>query len=519
MFQAILCDDNEIILEGLSRQINWNDLGIRLAGTADNGRSAWELIQKISPDILITDIRMPYIDGLELSQKAKELNPNLVILIISAYDDFKYARTAVHLGAIDYILKPVNLESITAMLEKAVSRCRQLHHDKRISAVDILRMILTRKGVSQQILNRLQELDIDADSYCCILQTEIDPHGLSRNPDQTRYLIERKFTSLTGVFNKNNCYILESSQNSYTLCLISGSRESLVSDRKILMEEIRRVFPSDKTIYDIVIASGDIYKGISEIHKSIHDCTEALKLHFIKGPNADIFYKEVKPYVYREKTKDLVVPVPHINLIPYIKERDKESIERELMYFKRWLYEKGSDSYLYMTFSIGNFYSGLVKDLGECGIDLQDIFENPMEEFKKITVSTTLESGIENLKNHLYRVCDSIAINSSRYGKLIDQALSYIQTHYTNSSFCIEEVANTVCLSTSYFSTVFKNETGITFTDYLIKIRMEKSKNLLENTNLKIYEISARAGYDNSAYFSAAFKKYYGKSPSEFQHY
>lgn len=100
MFQAILCDDNEIILEGLSSQIKWKDLGIELTATAADGNEAWELIQKNPPDLLITDIRMPYMDGLELSKKARELNPNIVILIISAYDDFQYARTAMHLQGI-----------------------------------------------------------------------------------------------------------------------------------------------------------------------------------------------------------------------------------------------------------------------------------------------------------------------------------------------------------------------------------------------------------------------------------
>lgn len=114
MFQAILCDDNEIILEGLSSQIKWKDLGIELTATAADGNEAWELIQKNPPDLLITDIRMPYMDGLELSKKARELNPNIVILIISAYDDFQYARTAMHLQALHfYLLKHFCLTNLS----------------------------------------------------------------------------------------------------------------------------------------------------------------------------------------------------------------------------------------------------------------------------------------------------------------------------------------------------------------------------------------------------------------------
>ena len=100
MLQAMLCDDNEIILEGLSRQIDWEGLGICLSGTAADGQDAWNQMKDNPPDILITDIRMPYIDGLELSRLARDLNPNIVLLIISAYDDFEYARTAMHVSLI-----------------------------------------------------------------------------------------------------------------------------------------------------------------------------------------------------------------------------------------------------------------------------------------------------------------------------------------------------------------------------------------------------------------------------------
>ena len=118
MFQAMLCDDNEIILEGLSRQIDWEGLGICLSGTAADGQDAWNQMKDNPPDILITDIRMPYIDGLELSRLAKDLNPNIVLLIISAYDDFEYARTAIRCGVREYILKPLNRFEVAACLER-----------------------------------------------------------------------------------------------------------------------------------------------------------------------------------------------------------------------------------------------------------------------------------------------------------------------------------------------------------------------------------------------------------------
>ena len=517
MFQAMLCDDNEIILEGLSRQIDWEGLGICLSGTAADGQDAWNQMKANPPDILITDIRMPYIDGLELSGLAKDLNPNIVILIISAYDDFEYARTAMHLRALDYILKPIDLEAMNRILSNAVSHCQQFHHDKRLMATQLLRNMAVQETAAAEGDSVWTELDLEPGSWCCYIQVELDEHSLSKLSDDIRYASERRFSALNQILLKDSLYLLESHQYSYSVCLTARSGMELSVQRRILVDSIRRQFPYEGSYCDVSIASGSIVQGIHRLHKSVKTCHEACKLHFIKGSNADIFYEEVESYICKGPEDSHGYPIPDTRLITFIKEQNKEGITQELEKLKTWLYQKGSESYLYMTFSLGSFYTHLMKELGESGINLQDIFRNPIEEFKKVAAGGPLESNIENLKLNLFKICDSIRINKSRYGRLIDQAILYIQNHYMSSSFSIEEVAGAVCLSTSYFSTVFKSETGITFTDYLIKIRMEKARGLLENTNMKMYEISSRVGYENAAYFSAAFKRYYGKSPSEFQ--
>lgn len=382
MFQAMLCDDNEIILEGLSRQIDWEGLGICLSGTAADGQDAWNQMKDNPPDILITDIRMPYIDGLELSGLAKDLNPNIVLLIISAYDDFEYARTAMHLRALDYILKPIDLDAMNRILTNAVSHCRQFHHDKRLMATQLLRNMAVQEAAGPEgfVLN---ELDLEPDSWCCFLQVELDDHSLSKLSDDIRYASERRFSALSQILFGDSSYLLESHQYSYSVCLTSRSRMELAARRKILVDTIRRQFPHEGSYCDVSIASGSIVQGIRLLHKSVQTCHEAGKLHFIKGSNADIFYEEVESYIYNEPEDSQGYPIPDTRLITFIKEQNKEGITGELEQLKTWLYQKGSESYLYMTFSLGSFYTHLMKELGESGINLQDIFQNPIEEFKK----------------------------------------------------------------------------------------------------------------------------------------
>lgn len=282
MFQAILCDDNEIILEGLSRQVNWTDLGIHLAGTASDGNEAWELIQQSTPDILITDIRMPYLDGLELSKRTKELNPNLVILIISAYDDFQYARTAMHLNALDYILKPIDITLFDQLLNKAVQHCYQLHRNKRLIITEFLRKATTQSYDPLQSLDTSSNLELNTDSYCCILNIVLDEHSLNKLSDTIRYNSERDFLSLIDCLNQGNCYLLESGSNIYTAALLCSSKLELITSRKILVDTIRQVFPYDNRICDVVITFGNIYLGIHNLYQSMKDSQEALKMHFVK---------------------------------------------------------------------------------------------------------------------------------------------------------------------------------------------------------------------------------------------
>lgn len=517
LFQAILCDDNEIILEGLSRQVNWTDLGIHLAGTASDGNEAWELIQQSTPDILITDIRMPYLDGLELSKRTKELNPNLVILIISAYDDFQYARTAMHLNALDYILKPIDITLFDQLLNKAVQHCYQLHRNKRLIITEFLRKATTQSYDPLQSLDTSSNLELNTDSYCCILNIVLDEHSLNKLSDTIRYNSERDFLSLIDCLNQGNCYLLESGSNIYTAALLCSSKLELITSRKILVDTIRQVFPYDNRICDVVITFGNIYLGIHNLYQSMKDSQEALKMHFVKGSNSDIFFEEISSYIDLNIGTSYPLPIAEKDLIALIKTQNKQGIEHTLQELHQWLFHQGKESYLYMTFSISSLYTNMVNELGQSGLDIQDIFENPLAEFKKIATSGTLETSIKTLKNILFKICDNIEISKSHYRKSIHEALNYIQNHYNDSSLSIETVASKVCLSTSYFSTIFKNETGTTFTDYLIQLRMKHAKELLNNTNLKMYEISSLVGYDNAAYFSVAFKRYWGHPPSKFQ--
>ncbi|MDD3251277.1 MAG: response regulator [Lachnospiraceae bacterium] len=517
MYRAILCDDNEIILEGLKTQVQWQKLGIELSATAVNGQEALSLIQRYKPDILITDIRMPYIDGLELSRKARMLNPQIVILIISAYDDFEYARSAIHLGALDYILKPINIDSLNQLLATAADTCKKQHHDQHTIITNIFKSLLIPSNRTAEALALLDENGVMLDQYCCVMLAELNQNRTMGLSEEIKYSIARKFSGIGKDNIADNVYQLEVTDTQYLFLLTSVSRLQLSILRTELFQRIRGLFPANHDYTDVSIAAGNFYLGLDHISRSYADAKEAMKLHFIKGSNADLLYEEIAVYASNEKAKQIAAQMDSgIDLIPALKAGNRDAVNLRLNDLRQWLLQKGSDSYLYMTVSIGSFYNNLSRELEESGINIRELFDDPVSEFSKITSSGTLDSCIENLRTSLYQICDYITKNQSKYGKIISEALAYMQTHYQDSNLNIDVVANAIGLSPSYFSTIFRSEAGITFTDYLIRLRMEKAKTLLENGNMKIYEISQQVGYENAAYFSAAFKKYFGKSPSLF---
>ena len=354
-------------------------------------------------------------DGLELSKKARELNPNIVILIISAYDDFQYARTAMHLQAFDYILKPIDVDQFCRVLENAVLHCSQLHYDKRLMITEYLRSIVTQDA--SDLPAPSPDLDLDPGSYCCALHITMDEESLKRRSNDIRYEEEQKFSAFSTSLCQPGCYLLDSRHNSYTLALLSGSKLELITLRKILIDSVRKIFPYDGQNCDVIIASGNLCHNLNRLNESMKSVAEALKLHFIKGTNSDIFYEEVVSYIGKEADPSPKLPLSGTTLISLIKKQDKKGLERELLQLKENLRQCGRESYLYMTFSISRLYTDLASELGSSGIELQDVFDNPMEEFKKVASSTTLEESIENLKQNLFKLVDSLNARKSKYGK------------------------------------------------------------------------------------------------------
>lgn len=526
-FKVVLCDDDELILKGLEKFIPWSDMGLELVGTGVNGKEAMELIKVYNPDIIVSDIRMPFIDGLELIKRAKEINSNVIVIFISGYDDFKYAQQAVKYGAMDYILKPIDEEILTARLKVAIEECKANEKTKSISMEHQNYM---EKNLINSLINEgpdkfLKELpnnvfdESHLELYCNIMLVELDGYEqLSLKMSQSELDKMYKFLIQTcqNLVSKN-IGIFSYHSKEIGLYFINDLKKKLKADRDMVINSINKQFEQFFEENSISYSCGNVYKSILKLHESFQEAKIAQKERFIHSTGLVIHYSDLKNKKNDESIKGLESVLIEIDFVKLLKQEDMNLIDVKLQQLKKILYEIGSKSYLYMTMVVANLYMSLMKELKQLGIENDGFSLDLIEEYQVISKSMSVDDVVNNLRKSFVLILEFINTNRNRYSKIINKAINYIENNYGNHLLSIEEVADNVHMSSSYFSMIFKNEKNISFTDYLIALRIDKAKEYIKKSDLKIYEISDKVGYDTAAYFSTAFKKSTGMSPSEYK--
>lgn len=517
MYKAILCDDNEIILEGLKNGIDWTSLNITVAGTADDGLKAQQMIERCAPDILITDIRMPIMDGIELIRWAKEYNEQLTVIVISGYDDFQYARQTVSLGVIDYVLKPIDMDEFLNILKKAVATCRMANKMHRYTVTTLLRAAVHGEMSNEELEKECVNVRIPFHMYLCMIIVDIGREQCNAYQEAVRYELEKKLLDFGESIQLKGSYVIDQMGSRLGLFVHGDSLQETIEHRDETILEARRSIVSDIVKAEVIIAVSNICRGMYEAAQCAEQCEAALNYRFLSGPKATIYYNDIAAYTQMVPPADVDDEKLDEQLIAAIKKADKQEAQGKLNLMAMYLRQKGGDSYLYMIMCVNRLFAHMERELADSNVALSSMFTDPLAELKKITTQRNLNDAMGMLSETVGKMCEFFKEQSKRYSKPVASAITYIKDHFNQSDLSIEQVAAAVYLSTAHFSTIFKNEIGVTFTDYLINIRMEHAKRLLLQTDQKIYEISIASGYDSAAYFSSAFKKYTGISPSEFK--
>ena len=532
MYKVLLVDDETLIREAISENIQWEEMGFSFMGACENGKQAMETIEKEQPDLLLTDINMPFVDGMELTKFVYENYPDTKVIIISGFDEFEYAKNAVKYQVLEYILKPITPMEFSETLlrvKKMFDERKENQRDmKKIRSAYVSNLPMVQGRYLHNLLNgtvdysKLQDkqeelrLNLDANCYNTALV-----EGDNLEPFTSQYANVKDELALFAIYNitaeliaSENCGIAFQGIDEKTAILFMGDEEEMLKLKiKQILPKIHQAVEEFLQI-QVTIAVGKTVPRLEELPDSFAKTKSALEYKFMLGGNQTIEAEEYEEIRNSAKHVDIfewasqIATTIRTNKIEEIAQRTEQFIEQV-----KTSYVNKNRSFVYvqnLVLSVINLLE-LPEELEE------EIYGQERNFMKQIYECENLDEIELRLRGTFRYICNLMSNQRDSYGKRqAMMALEYIEKNYADSTVSLNSVCTALAMSTSYFSSIFKNYTGETFIESLTKKRMEKAKILLEQGNLKTYEIAEAVGYSDAHYFSVAFKKMVGKTPTEY---
>lgn len=531
-YTVILVDDEKEVRDSILHKLDWEVLGFRVIGSAENGEEALEMAERLQPDVVMTDIKMPFMDGLTFCQKLKKTQRNVKIIIFSGFDEFEYAKEAIKLEVEEYILKPINaaelalvFERIHTLIDKELDEKRNIEKLARYyqASLPILRDQFIIGLLDGQVAKeRIEEFNIHFElhlesKYYAVSVVRFDSSGEAADINgpgignsQLMVLSLKKIVdeNLEGVINFKSIVYLES-----IIVIAMFSSESQISQLIYTMDHICR---NAKKVFNIDTTAGvgRVCHELDELIGSYQEALNAVDYRVLMEPNQAIYIQDIEPKVDTQSNIQEEILSKMIKAIKLGEKGEIEESTKEMVYFLRTS-NLSLEKYQFILIEILTeiFKLGRSYELNTNGIAGREL--ELFDEFKRINSMDILES-------RLMAICmsfrDSIRRERSDTTRLmIERAKEYIHSHYNNSSLSVDTLSSYLNVSAGHFSTIFKRETGMTFINYLTKTRLNMALQLLNTTDDKTYVIASKVGYEEPNYFSYVFKKEYKIAPSKYR--
>ena len=524
LYKLMIVDDEEEIRLGVIKKINWEENGFLVVGDAENGQEALELAEKLHPDVIMTDIKMPFMDGLELGKKVVDLMPSTKIIIFSGSDDLEYAHQAIKINVVEYVLKPINSIELIEVLKRLKETLDKEYNDKRnmevlekhyLESIPVIREqlligALEGRVTKEQWKKKKKKLGLDfINKYLSIALINID--DLIRKEENRLVLISLK--NIVDDTLKSYCNFISFPYLDKIAILLSfNEKDNMINVIKGL-NEVCKIF---ECVFSssISIGIGRIYQDINEIRFSYRTAQSALAYRPIVGIGKSIFIDDVEP---DNSIQLQFEDQEEIKFLNSIKLSSEEEIEIEVENIFKKIEESRVSIEKYRIYLMEVLIS-IVKLLQSYNIEVNKIFG---EEFNFYTYLDGFNS-IGEIKKWfvkksilLNEIIKKERVNSSKI--LVEKAKEYIKNNYNDDELSVEKLCLNLHVSPTYFSTIFKKETDMSFVSYLTDIRLEEAIKLLNTTDDKTYVIATKVGYQEANYFSYVFKKKFGISPSRYR--
>ncbi|WP_141505201.1 response regulator transcription factor [Paenibacillus luteus] len=522
--RVLLADDEPVILRGLQRLIPWSELGVEIVGEANDGNELRVMLDTCRPDIVISDISMPGLTGIDIIREINETGREIKVIFISAYQEFSYARDALKYGAVDYLIKPVDKERLVEVMNKAIRLI-----DEQVERVREKEMATQfererRNDAIGELIERLTDGDLVAISqlgpigvltalpYTTVCFGELDGislDGTNRWQEQERKLLDFSVSNiLTEAIASSNAGIYFRKGDLHGLFVQHGSLDEPVALAQDLHAKINNYLKVSFTL-----GVGTPALSAEEACLSAKSAEQRLKVKYFEGMNRVIASQRTEPnsearLLFEELQQQL------ISSLSRPPQDDREDIIPALLESVSLLSQGSKHAAVSAVYGTIIRLQRELKEIGIVGDSADSGQHALLEQLGRFQTFGELSEHAA----FLFQSIRSSAASKLGNKELLQllQVKAYIDEHYAEN-ITLESIALLAFMNPYYFSSFFKKHTGENFKSYLTNVRMKHAHSLLMQTDLLVYEIAERVGYNNARQFSDMFKKIYGKLPLEFK--
>ena len=531
-YKIMLVDDEEEVRTSIIRKIDWQDAGFEVIGDAENGKEALEKIEQNEPDVVLTDIRMPYMDGLEMAENIRQRYPSIKIVIFSGFDEFEYAKKAIKLNVIEYILKPVNVEELTAILKKIKKNLDEEIEQKRnvtllresyIKSLPAIREHflndLIHGGMEEaQIEEKLNEYAIDVAGAVkwVIAAIHLEPDekvDKAVSLHQQRELIPISVRNLIEEKLEGQYRFIVFHSSFETILLVAIDKDNTQTGLIALLGDICK---ETKKILEVsvTIGVGESCSSLTDLSRPCHTALNALGYRAITGSGGVICIGDMEPSGHEKLRFDSRM---ESELIAAVKFGPKEKIRSVIDGIVSRMEDARVHYRQYQAYVLA-IINVLTQLSQQYDLRISEMFGVENDYFEILG----RVQKMENVRPYLTEVALKMNAGmeeerSNTTKNVIREAKQYIQDNFQDPELSVEKICRHLHMSPAYFSTMFKKETGKTYVAYLTEVRLDKAVELLNKTDDKTYVIAAKVGYQEQNYFSYVFKKKFGVSPTRYR--
>ena len=521
MLKILIVDDEPLVRKLIRYCIPWEEYGLTVAAEASGADEGMEMVREVNPDVVFTDITMPTTNGLEFTKMIGEYNPEIRVILVSGYDEFEYASTGIKLKVFDYILKPIDREILKKIAENVredilKERLRETEFEKIKEELSVNAKYIIEKAFYALLIEEDWQNALECLRYYGIVlkndMCQIAVIELSQvKEDETAALVRATHCKQTAK------EYLEENQDIYLFGADTRKIILLNNNKDIEFEQFcdglrERLEETLKT--KLYIGVGNAYQDLSKLKLSFREATEALQYRYVIGESHTVCYEDI--CYFEQDSGEITEEILH-KISFFVRSGMSEDVKKLMeslfdgMKRKRAAKDEVLMSAVKVVIEILPVFHMVVENGREMGQDVSSIITKIMA----LQTLADLESFLTN-----------VLINVSRAVKegvkekdldVVSAVVKYVEEAYKEKEMSLAGVAKKYFINSSYLSRVFKERTGKPFSDYLLEIRMENAKRLLSQTGLKAYEIAEEVGIKDPHYFSVCFKKYTGKSVSQYR--